>query len=136
TGTVKLRALFDNKDEELFPNQFVNAKLTVDTVANAALVPNGAILQGTPGTYVYLMDGDAKVSVRPIKTGETDGTRTVVLSGLQAGDRVVTDGTDRLRDGAPVRITEGVDGQKVTPAADAGGAQEAGQKRGRRRQQP
>ncbi|MCJ2103892.1 MdtA/MuxA family multidrug efflux RND transporter periplasmic adaptor subunit [Methylobacterium sp. E-041] len=136
TGTVKLRALFENKDEELFPNQFVNAKLTVDTVANAALVPNGAILQGTPGTYVYLMDGDAKVSVRPIKTGETDGTRTVVLSGLQAGDRVVTDGTDRLRDGAPVRITEGVDGQKVTPAADAGGAQEAGQKRGRRRQQP
>ena len=136
TGTVKLRALFENKDEELFPNQFVNAKLTVDTVANAALVPNGAILQGTPGTYVYLMDGDAKVSVRPIKTGETDGTRTVVLSGLQPGDRVVTDGTDRLRDGAPVRITEGVDGQKVTPAAEAAAAPEAGQKRGRRRQQP
>ena len=133
TGTVKLRALFENGDEELFPNQFVNAKLTVDTVANAALVPNAAILQGTPGTYVYLMDGDAKVSVRPIKTGETDGTRTVVLSGLSAGDRVVTDGTDRLRDGAPVRITEGVDGQKVTPPEPAAGTE---QKRGRRRQQP
>ena len=133
TGTVKLRALFDNGDEALFPNQFVNAKLTVDTVANAALIPNAAILQGTPGTYVYLMDGDAKVSVRPIKTGETDGTRTVVLSGLQAGDRVVTDGTDRLRDGAPVRITEGVDGQKVAPPEPAAGTE---QKRGRRRQQP
>ena len=93
-------------------------------MANAALVPNAAILQGTPGTYVYLMDGDAKVSVRPIKTGETDGTKTVVVSGLQAGDRVVTDGTDRrLRDGAPVRITEGVDGQKATPAADAAGTE-------------
>ncbi|MFD0938925.1 MdtA/MuxA family multidrug efflux RND transporter periplasmic adaptor subunit, partial [Methylobacterium trifolii] len=107
TGTVRLRALFENADEELFPNQFVNAKLTVDTVRDAALVPNAAILQGTPGTYVYLMDGDEKVSVRPIKVGETDGTRTVVLSGLNAGDRVVTDGTDRLRDGAPVRITSG-----------------------------
>ncbi len=107
TGTVKLRALFDNADEELFPNQFVNAKLTVDTVRNATLVPNAALLQGTPGTYVYLLDGDNKVTVRPIKTGETDGTHIVVASGLNPGDRVVTDGTDRLKDGAPVRITEG-----------------------------
>lgn len=107
TGTVKLRALFDNSDEELFPNQFVNAKLTVDTVRGATLVPNSSLLQGTPGTYVYLMDGDSKVTVRPIKTGETDGIHTVVVSGLNPGDRVVTDGTDRLKDGAPVRITEG-----------------------------
>ncbi|MFY0064813.1 multidrug transporter subunit MdtA, partial [Acinetobacter baumannii] len=57
TGTVKLRALFDNADEELFPNQFVNAKLTVDTVRGATLVPKSSLLQGTPGTYVYLMDG-------------------------------------------------------------------------------
>ena len=140
TGTVKLRALFENGDEDLFPNQFVNAKLTVDTVANAPLVPNAAILQGTPGTYVYLMDGDEKVTVRPIKTGETDGTRTVVLSGLQAGDRVVTDGTDRLRDGAPVRVTDGAraDGTQAQTSADkpAAGTPEAGQKRGRRRQAP
>ncbi|WP_375453392.1 MdtA/MuxA family multidrug efflux RND transporter periplasmic adaptor subunit [uncultured Methylobacterium sp.] len=135
TGTVRLRALFENQDEELFPNQFVNAKLTVDTVTNAALVPNAAILQGTPGTYVYLMDGDEKVVMRPIKTGETDGARTVVLSGLQAGDRIVTDGTDRLRDGAPVRITAGqqtADGKPVEPAA---APPEGGQRRGRRRQQ-
>ena len=132
TGTVKLRALFDNADEELFPNQFVNAKLTVDTVRGATLVPNSGILQGTPGTYVYLMDGDEKVAVRPIKTGETDGTRTVVVSGLNPGDRVVTDGTDRLKEGAEVRITEGAQasaepgkdaaaGTSAQPAAPEGG---------------
>ncbi|MCJ2064190.1 MdtA/MuxA family multidrug efflux RND transporter periplasmic adaptor subunit [Methylobacterium sp. J-088] len=125
TGTVKLRALFDNADEELFPNQFVNAKLTVDTVREATLVPNASLLQGTPGTYVYLMDGDNKVTVRPIKTGETDGTNTVVASGLKPGDRVVTDGTDRLKDGAPVRITEGAaaagDGKAVEAKPDGKG---------------
>ncbi len=118
---MKLRALFDNGDEELFPNQFVNARLTVETLHDATLVPNGGILQGSPGAYVYLMDGDDKVVVRPIKTGETDGTRTVVLSGLKPGDRVVTDGTDRLKDGAKVRVTEGAQastGQdKATQAA-------------------
>jgi multidrug efflux system membrane fusion protein len=104
TGTVKLRALFQNDDEALFPNQFVNAKLTVDTVADVPIVPTAAILRGTPGTYVYLLDGDDKVVVRPIKLGESDGPRTAVVSGLAVGDRVVVDGTDRLRDGAPVRI--------------------------------
>ncbi|QEE41447.1 MdtB/MuxB family multidrug efflux RND transporter permease subunit [Methylobacterium sp. WL1] len=138
TGTVKLRAQFDNADEELFPNQFVNAKLTVDTVRAATLVPNSGLLQGTPGTYVYLMDGDSKVTVRPIKTGETDGTNTVVVSGLKPGDRIVTDGTDRLKDGAEVRITDGAQAAGATgavtgagdkpggkPAAGPGGAAEA-----------
>ena len=150
TGTVKLRALFDNGDEELFPNQFVNAKLTVDTVRNATLVPNAGLLQGTPGTYVYLMVGDGKVTVWPIKTGETDGTNTVVASGLNPGDRVVTDGTDRLKDGAPVRITEGaqaaagdgtVTGSDAKPdakpdaAADSQGAAEGGRRHRRRQAQ-
>ena len=152
TGTVKLRALFDNADEELFPNQFVNAKLTVDTVRGATLVPNSSLLQGTPGTYVYLMDGDSKVTVRPIKTGETDGTTTVVVSGLKPGDRVVTDGTDRLKDGAPVRITEGAqaaagdgkaaekaDGRPGAPteaaAADSQGTAEGGRRHRRRQAQ-
>ncbi|WP_232628256.1 MdtA/MuxA family multidrug efflux RND transporter periplasmic adaptor subunit [Methylobacterium sp. Leaf118] len=123
TGTVKLRALFDNDEEELFPNQFVNARLTVETIENAPVVPNAAILRGTPGTYVYLMDGDDKVTVRPITTGETDGTRSVVLSGLAPGDRVVTDGTDRLREGAPVRVVGETPGpQAGTPAPGAPGA--------------
>ncbi|TXN19922.1 MdtA/MuxA family multidrug efflux RND transporter periplasmic adaptor subunit [Methylobacterium sp. WL9] len=115
TGTVKLRALFKNDDETLFPNQFVNAKLTVDTIRNAPVIPAAAILRGTPGTYVYLMQGDDKVSVRPITVGETDGSRTVVTAGLQPGDRVVTDGTDRLREGAPVRITTGAAGPQAAP---------------------
>ncbi|GJE29697.1 MdtA/MuxA family multidrug efflux RND transporter periplasmic adaptor subunit [Methylobacterium organophilum] len=120
TGTVKLRALFQNDDETLFPNQFVNAKLTVDTIRNAPLVPNSAILRGAPGTYVYLMQGDDKVSVRPIKISESDGLRTVVTEGLQPGDRVVTDGTDRLRDGASVRVTEGAGKpQRDAPAGNA-----------------
>ena len=123
TGTVKLRAMFENGDESLFPNQFVNARLTVETIRNAPLVPNAAILRGTPGTYVYLMDGDDKVTVRPIKTGETDGLNTVVVSGLNPGDRVVTDGTDRLRDGAPVRVVGHAPGpQAAGPAAGAPGA--------------
>ncbi|GMA79095.1 hypothetical protein GCM10025880_55120 [Methylorubrum aminovorans] len=123
TGTVKLRAMFENEDEALFPNQFVNARLTVETIRSAALVPNAAILRGTPGTYVYLMDGDEKVTVRPIKTGETDGVNTVVLSGLAPGDRVVTDGTDRLREGAPVRVVGHQTGpQAAGPATGAPGA--------------
>ena len=123
TGTVKLRAMFENEEETLFPNQFVNARLTVETIQNAALVPNAAILRGTPGTYVYLMDGDEKVTVRPIKTGETDGVNTVVVSGLAPGDRVVTDGTDRLREGAPVRVVGHANGpQAAAPAAGAPGA--------------
>ncbi|CAO4140972.1 MdtA/MuxA family multidrug efflux RND transporter periplasmic adaptor subunit [Methylorubrum extorquens] len=154
TGTVKLRAMFENEDESLFPNQFVNARLTVETIQNAALVPNAAILRGTPGTYVYLMDGDEKVTVRPIKTGETDGVNTVVLSGLAAGDRVVTDGTDRLREGAPVRVVANARGPQAggpaagapgatlptTPAAgapaDTGSTQGGQERRGRRRPAP
>jgi len=160
TGTVKLRAIFENQDDALFPNQFVNAKLTVDTVRNAPIVPTAAILRGTPGTYVYLMQGDDKVVVRPVKLGEADGARTAVVEGLAVGDRVVIDGTDRLREGAPVRITE--EGGKAVPApvkeaaadgsampaaapvkegdkvdaAKADAVAPEGQKRERRRQQP
>jgi multidrug efflux system membrane fusion protein len=105
TGTVKLRALFPNKDDKLFPNQFVNAKLLVDTVTNAPIVPASAVLRGVPGTFVYLLGDDSKVTVRPITIGESDGVRTVVTAGLKAGDKVVVDGTDRLRDGAEVRVT-------------------------------
>lgn len=111
TGTVKLRAVFQNEDDALFPNQFVNARLTVDTVRDVPIVPTAAILRGTPGTYVYALDGDAKVVVRPVRLGESDGPRTAVLSGLAVGDRVVVDGTDRLRDGAVVRIIEGKPGE-------------------------
>ena len=104
TGTVKLRAKFDNADEKLFPNQFVNARLLVRILHNVVTVPIAAVQGVAPSTYVYLINADDTVSVRPIKLGPTDGETTQVESGLAAGDRVVVDGADRLRDGAPVTV--------------------------------
>jgi membrane fusion protein, multidrug efflux system len=104
TGTVKLRADFDNADDKLFPNQFVNARLLVKTLANVVTVPTAAIQRGAPGTYVYVVNANDTVSVRPIKLGPTDDDRAAVQSGLASGERVVTDGVDRLRDGARVTI--------------------------------
>jgi len=104
TGTLKLRAMFANPDELLYPNQFVNARLLVNTLHDAVRVPVPAVQRGEPGTFVYLVNANNTVSVRPVKLGPTDGGYTAVLSGLQPGDKVVTDGTDRLRDGAAVTV--------------------------------
>jgi multidrug efflux system membrane fusion protein len=103
TGTVKLRALFDNKDENLFPNQFVNVRLLVDTVKDAVVVPVAAIQRGQPGTFVYLVKADDTVEIRVVELGATDGEKQQITAGLQVGDQVVIDGTDRLRDGAKIR---------------------------------
>ena len=103
TGTVKLRAVFDNKDDTLFPNQFVNVRLLVDTVKGATVVPTAAIQRGQPGTFVYLVKADDTVEVRVVELGVTDGERVQIVSGLQPGEQVVIDGTDRLRDGAKIR---------------------------------
>ncbi|MDA8252521.1 MAG: efflux RND transporter periplasmic adaptor subunit [Rhodospirillales bacterium] len=102
TGTWKLRALFDNKDEMLFPNQFVNARLLVETRHDVVTVPTAAVQRGAPGAYVYVVRPDDTVAMRPVQTGPVDGEREQIVSGLDAGDRVVVDGTDRLRDGARV----------------------------------
>jgi multidrug efflux system membrane fusion protein len=104
TGTVKVRAQFDNTDNALFPNQFVNARLLVKTLQNAVTVPTSAIQRGSPGAYVYVINSDSTVSVRQITTGAVDGSLTAVNSGLSAGERVVVDGTDRLRDGLHVIV--------------------------------
>jgi multidrug efflux system membrane fusion protein len=104
TGTVNMRADFPNTDEALFPNQFVNAHVLVDTLHNVVRVPVAAVQQGAPGSYVYVINQDDTVSVRPIQIGPIDGAQAQVISGLSAGDRVVTDGTDRLRDGQKVTI--------------------------------
>jgi multidrug efflux system membrane fusion protein len=103
TGTVKLRAVFDNKDEALFPNQFVNVRLLVDTVKDATVVPVAAIQRGQPGTFVYLVRADDTVEIRVVELGVTDGEKVQITAGLQVGDQVVIDGTDRLRDGAKIR---------------------------------
>jgi multidrug efflux system membrane fusion protein len=104
TGTVKIRAQFDNADNALFPNQFVNARLLVKTLDNAVTVPTSAILRGSPGAYVYIINADSTVSVRKITTSAVDGNVTAVTSGLSPGERVVIDGTDRLRDGLKVVV--------------------------------
>ena len=103
TGTVKLRAIFDNADEALFPNQFVNVRLLADTVKDAVVVPVAAIQRGQPGTFVYLARPDDSVEIRVVQLGETDGEKVAILKGLQVGDQVVIDGVDRLRDGAKIR---------------------------------
>jgi membrane fusion protein, multidrug efflux system len=106
TGTVKLRAVFDNRDGKLFPQQFVNAKLLVDTLQDAVIVPTAAIQIGAPGSYVYVVNPDSTVSVRAIKPGPIDGEQAAVLSGLELGETVVKDGVDRLYDGAKVQLPE------------------------------
>ena len=126
TGTVKLKAQFDNEDSSLFPNQFVNARMLLDVKHEAILIPAAAILRGTQGTFVYVVKEDKSVSVRPVKVGSTEGEIAAIDSGITAGDVVVTDGTDKLREGAKVEV-----GERSAAAADspADGAQ---QKRGRR----
>jgi membrane fusion protein, multidrug efflux system len=104
TGTVMLRANFDNPDGSLYPSQFVNVLMLLDTLKDVVTVPVAAVQRGAPGTYVYLVNADSTVSVHPIKLGAQDGDFFAVDSGLSPGDRVVTDGADRLRDGAKVAI--------------------------------
>jgi membrane fusion protein, multidrug efflux system len=103
TGTVTLRATFANKDEALFPSEFVNVKLLVNTLQNAVLVPTPAVQTGAPGDYVYLVNTDNSVSVHKVTLGPSDGKNTVITAGLAAGNIVVTDGTDRLSDGAKIQ---------------------------------
>jgi multidrug efflux system membrane fusion protein len=107
TGTVTLRAKFENDNEALFPNEFVNIKILVDTLAQAVLVPTPAVLSGAPGDYVYLVNANNTVSVRKVALGASDGQNTAILSGLTAGDTVVVDGTDRLSDGAQISVSTG-----------------------------
>jgi membrane fusion protein, multidrug efflux system len=133
TGTVTLRAQFANDDEALFPNEFVNVSLLVDTLQKAVLVPTPAVLSGAPGDYVYLVNADQTVSVHKVTPGPSDGTNTVILSGLAAGQIVVTDGMDRLSDGAKIKIAGAKPGAGGTaaPKAAAPGAAAPGAKRSR-----
>ena len=104
TGTVKLRAVFDNADLGLFPNQFVSTRLLVQTIKGAVLLPSAAVQQGVNGPFVYRLEPGNKVSVQAVKTGVGDGTAVVALSGVKQGDQVVVDGADRLKDGATVTV--------------------------------
>ncbi|WP_423370558.1 MdtA/MuxA family multidrug efflux RND transporter periplasmic adaptor subunit [Burkholderia sp. LMG 32019] len=132
TGTVKLRANFDNKAGMLFPNQFVNTRLLVDVLRNATIVPTSAVLTGSIGQFVYVVKPDNTVTVRKVTIGPVDGERTSIASGVSLGERVVTDGSDRLREGAKISIPadkpKGASGARGAGAAS--GASGAGGHRG------
>jgi multidrug efflux system membrane fusion protein len=121
TGSVKLRALFDNADNKLFAAQFVNVKLLVDTLHNQIVVPVAAIQRGADGSFVFVVTPDKTVTQRNVKTGVQDGNNIQILSGIKAGDTVVVDGADRLRDGADVEIPN----QTAKIAAPSGGSDDA-----------
>jgi len=105
TGTVKLRAQFDNKNFTLFPSQFVNTRLLLKTMHDVIIVPSSSILRGAPGTYVYVVKPDDNtVTVRPVTLGPAQGENQAITAGLEAGELVVTDGSDRLREGAKVAL--------------------------------
>ncbi len=104
TGTVKLKARFANSDHGLFPQQFVNVRMKLDTLHDAVIVPPAAVQRGAQGMFVYVVQQDKTVALRPVKLGPADGQRQSITEGLQPGDTVVTDGTDRLRPGSPVEV--------------------------------
>lgn len=120
TGTSKLKAVFDNKDNSLFPQQFVNINVLVDTLTNQLVVPNVAIQNGQQGTFVYVVDDDSTVHLKTVKVGVTAATSSQILSGIEDGDRVVVDGTDRLMEGAVVRVRKA--GELENPPGYDGGA--------------
>ena len=131
TGTIKLRAQFSNEDEALYPNQFVNVRLLLDTHKDVTTISTAGVQRGVPGTFVYLVNADSTVSVRPVKLGITDGDRVEVISGLTPGDRIVIDGADKLRDGAKINVRSETDPGKPPDADKSGGKKrrsEGGQK--------
>ena len=105
TGTVKAKARFDNNKLALFPSQFVNVQLLVRTIENAIVVPVTAVRRGTSGDYVYVVNTEARtVSLRPVQRGQATVDKVVITSGLKAGERVITEGADRLKDGVSVTL--------------------------------
>lgn len=107
SGTLKLKAGIPNQGRALFPNQFVIAKLLVNTVSGAVVAPAGAIQQGAQGPYAFLVNAEGGVSLRQVVTGITQGDRVMVVDGLSPGETVATQGLDRLRDGATVQVVDG-----------------------------
>ena len=123
TGTVKLKAEFANTDNRLFPNQFVNARLRVETRHDSVLVPVAAVQRGTPGTFVYVVNADKSVSIRPVTLGTSTADAVAIEKGLVAGEQVVTDGADKLREGAKVEVSTPSAAQGTKAKGTNGGGQ-------------
>jgi len=128
TGTIKLKAQFANTDGNLFPNQFVNLRLHLDTRRGATIVPAAAIQRGVQGTFVYVVKEDRTVALRQVKVGTTEGEGVAVDSGISAGEIVVVEGSDRLRDGAKAEIPDAAS----RAAANEGGAPKGGKGGGKK----
>lgn len=137
TGTIRIKASFDNRDGALFPNQFVNIRLQLEVLRQTLTAPATAIQRGAAGAFIYLIDGEGAVSVRPVQVGVRDGDWVAIDGDLRAGDRVVTDGADRLRQGARVEVItprpaarpasgSGSTGSGAGPGAAAGNSGAAG----------
>jgi multidrug efflux system membrane fusion protein len=116
TGTAKLKAVFDNKDAHLWPNQFVNANLLLETRKDSTVLPTAAILRGPQGTFVYAVKSDKTVEARPVTVSLTQGNTTIIGSGVNPGDTVVTDGQDKLQSGSKIEPRSGA------PSAGPGGS--------------
>jgi len=131
TGTSKLKAVFQNSDNALFPQQFVNIRLLVETLSNQQVVPNVAVQNGQQGTFVYIVDDDSRVHLKPVQVGITTEKSSQILSGLSDGDRVVVDGTDRLIEDARVRVRKAGELENppgFDPTAGGGGGKRGGGK--------
>jgi len=125
TGTVKLKAEFANGDAKLFSNQFVNVRMVVDTLKGVVVVPSAAVQRNDKGTIVYVVKDDSTVAVRPVQVGPQEGANVAITSGLEAGERVIVDGVDRIREGAKVEVTEPGGGVR-TPRGAGKGAPDKG----------
>lgn len=119
TGTVKLKARFGNAGERLFPNQFVNVRLRVETRQQATLIPSAAVQFGARGTFVFVLGDDDKVEIRDIRVGASDGATSLVEEGVKVGERLVLEGTDKLKDGSQVQVIGNQPGALAQPQDQA-----------------
>jgi membrane fusion protein, multidrug efflux system len=117
TGTIKLKAEFKNNELQLWPGQFVNVRVLIDTLRQVIVVPTAAVQRGPNGTYVYVVQGDMTVTVRPVMVTQQDDQQAVIAMGLQAGDRVVTTGFGRLAEGTLVSVSSAEDAGQLAPRA-------------------
>lgn len=122
TGTIRLKASFPNTDQSLFPQQFVNVVLLLDTLRGATLIPQSGVQRGAPGTYVYIVNADQTVNVRKVTLGSGDATNISITQGLAPGETIVVDGADKLKDGAKVLVRQGGTSGGAAGAAAAGAA--------------
>ena len=130
TGTIKLKAQFPNPDGLMFPNQFVNVRMVVETKKDATVIPMAAIQRGAAGTIVYVVKDDKTVSLRPVKMGATENDNVAIESGVKPGELVVTDGIDRLREGAKVEVTTPFVPRARGPGGPGGDAGKRGNRQG------